>query len=95
MVMNTRDMLDAQRLSAPALTELEQRRNGQRRPIRRVAPQSMTRRLGIEDETGRAGRTGNVECQRFLNSPSNSDGAVEVAPFEQFESRFSHASSAL
>jgi hypothetical protein len=53
----------------------------------------MTCGAGIEDQTGRAERTGNVERQRLLNSPPNSGGALEITPFEQFEPRFTHAAS--
>jgi len=55
----------------------------------------MTRCCGIEDEAGRPERTGNVERQSFLNSPSNAVRGVEITPLEQFESRFSHAPSTL
>jgi hypothetical protein len=86
-------MLDAIRPSAPALTEREQCRNAQRCPIRGIRPEPMTRGAGVEDQTGRTDRTGNVERQRFLNSPPNSGGALDITPFEQFEPPFTHTAS--
>lgn len=89
------DALNTREWSAPTLTEREQRRNGQLCPIRRIRPESMTRGSGIEDEAGRPERSGYVERQCFLYSPSNAGGAVDVTPLEQFESSITHTSSAL
>ena len=90
-----RDVVDATATSASTLTERKQRGNGQLRPIRRIAPEPMTGRSGIEDEAGRTVRTGNVERPRLLNSPTNSGRSVELTPLEHLQSRFSHATSTL